>query len=452
MQLSESLKNQAENLSKAIPRHAQMMSEAARAAQDEVRKADESLDQRLRGVDEVARRLAERIDALDTMGAESRKRAQNLAGALSRMDEQLVQSTRMVDAAVRAGELATAASKGTADTLRDAMSDALSAALKASETISAQSATASQEAIAAMNRLREAGLQAEAVAKSAMLTARSQADEVEKRIGTISEGLTRAAARPVPAIDNGPDRARDRAERAVLLANTTRDETPPPPEPSPLDDLVLDASAIVRQEPSRAHKPTASADFFTAKRDPAPAPPVDPLLDLPRVGSGRANGVNGAGAPPHPAAPPPPTPSPVEDKPGSRILGLSWRDLLTGVEEATPAPREQTVSTMMERLDRAGIRLNHVVKASDLRRIASASHQGQRQRRRMIRDVAPGEIQRVVRLLDADSDLQQTAKSFVAAEEPEALRQLAGAERSREDAAPRLSAYLLLDAALGAVI
>jgi hypothetical protein len=136
----------------------------------------------------------------------------------------------------------------------------------------------------------------------------------------------------------------------------------------------------------------------------------------------------------------------------SRNPSLSWRDLLTGIDDAGPAQREETVSTVIDHLNRAGVRLSHIVRASDLRRIATASHQGERQRRRATRDVAPGEIQRVSRLLDTDSDLQQAARTFIAVEEPDALRVLATAERAREDAAPRLSAYLLLDAALGAMI
>jgi hypothetical protein len=130
---------------------------------------------------------------------------------------------------------------------------------------------------------------------------------------------------------------------------------------------------------------------------------------------------------------------------------LSWRDLLTGIEEVPEQARDKNAGQMIDRLDRAGIRLG-IVKASDLRRIASAAHQGERQRRRAIRDVAPAEIQRVSRLLDTDRDLQVAAQSFVTAEEPDALRVLASSERAREDAHPRLSAYLLLDAALGQAI
>jgi hypothetical protein len=129
----------------------------------------------------------------------------------------------------------------------------------------------------------------------------------------------------------------------------------------------------------------------------------------------------------------------------------SWRGLLSSIDD-TPTPHLHDQSAaIVDRLDRAGVRL-HAVKASDLRRIANAAHQGERQRRRAIRDTAPSEIQRVTRLLEADRDLEYAARTFVASEEPDALRVLSMADRSREDAAPRLSAYLLLDAALGTQI
>jgi uncharacterized membrane protein len=130
----------------------------------------------------------------------------------------------------------------------------------------------------------------------------------------------------------------------------------------------------------------------------------------------------------------------------------TWRGLLSGIEEMQPQVREQSAGQIIDRLDRAGVRLQHVVKASDLRRIATASTHGDRQRRRAIRDVAPIEIQRVSRMLETDRDLQLAARTFISNEEPDALRVLSMAERAREDAAPRLSAFLLLDAALGATI
>jgi hypothetical protein len=421
-QLAESLKNQSEHLAKSIPRHAQMLSEASKAAQEEVRRAEETLDTRLRHLEDTSRRLAERIDQLDTMGAESRKRAQNLAGALMRLDEQLVQSTRMVEAAAKAGELAAEASKGTASSLRDATSDALERALRASETINERSAAAAAEAQAAMARLKDAGLQAEATTRAAAMAAKSQADETEQRINQLSEFMFRAATRATQAAESGLDRASERIQQASRLLGQMKDDH----SATSIDDLMPQAPVeTLRQGP----KPTASAvqvrpDVITA--------PVEPQRPAPR-----------------PADPKPADVMVRPDEP--RPAGLSWRDLLTGIEATPVEQQEVSAGAMVERLEKAGVKLG-VVKSSDLRRIATAAHQGERPRRRATRDIAPSEIQRVTRMLEADHDLQRAAKTFVASEEPDALRVLASAERAREEATPRLSAYLLLDAALGTQI
>ncbi len=462
--LSVSLQQQSESFSKAIPRHAQLMSDAARSAQEQVSKADETLDARLKGLEETSRRLAERIGQLDNMGAESRKRVQTLATTLTRLDEQLVQSTRMVDAAMQAGELATVASRNTADSLRDAVSDALASAMKAAEMINHTSANASEGAREAMDRLKEAGLQAESTTRAATLAAKAQADQTEQRINALSEHLYRATTRVTGAAEAGLERARTRIEKASLLLNQMRDDPeiaaiesiaaaataeaplPAPAAAAPLagppraalpsgllsPDLVISpAPALMPDKPAAPPrpKPTASADLGAVQRDAAetqaaPAP------------------LNGGAATSETAEP-----GLWRGNVQRTASGLSWRDLLTGIDEGSD-PLEQAASAVIDRLDRAGVRLS-VVNAADLRRIASASHQGERQRRRAIRDLAPVEIQRVARLLDADVDLQAAAKTFVAAEEPQALRALSSADATRDNPDARLSAYLFLDAAMG---
>lgn len=448
-QLAEGLRGQADQLAKAIPRHAQLMAEATRAAQEQVRQADSTLDQRLRDMNETSGHLAQRIAQLDTMSAESRKRAQNLASVLMRLDEQLVQSTRMVEAATKAGELAAAATKSTAESLRDTVSDALGSAMKATETINTRSAQASEDARQSMALLKEAGLQAEATTRAAAHAARAHADETEKRINQLSDTLFKTATRATNAAENGLERARARIEKASLLIGRMKEDV----EPSSIDDLILEpqpvapAPAPALQPIEFAHppaaKPTASAAaeppiHLVKQQQPAPAPQLRPaaedelVLDRPVAAQQR--------------------PAPRYDAlfgAHNEPVATTWRGLLSGVEEVASQATEQTAGAIIDKLDRGGVRL-HVVKASDLRRIASAAHQGERQRRRAIRDTAPSEIQRVTRMLEADRDLQHAARTFVAAEEPDALRVLSLAERAREDAAPRLSAYLLLDAALGA--
>lgn len=417
--LSNDLRSQSESLSRSVPRYAQILSEAAREAQEEVRKADEGMDQRLRSIDEAARTLIERIDQLDSMSSESRKRAQTLATSLGRMEEQLVQSTRMVDAAIKAGELATAASKNTADALKDAMSDALEGALKASELISAKSAAASEDAARAMIKLKEAGIQAETTTRAATLAARAQADETETRINQLSEFLFKSASRATTMAESGLERARQRIERASLLLNQMRDE------PSSIDDLTSNPAQTDQPERFRSLPPQSSA------------PEARTAGSLNRMST--LSGMASEGG---------------EDQTfsGDAILrspGLSWKELLTGMEDITPEQRDETLTNLFNRLEKAGMRPAQSLRASEVKRIAAATHQGARQRRRLIQDIAAGDLLRIVRLLEADRELKAAARSFITAEEPDALRILADAERSREDASPRLSTYLLLDAALG---
>lgn len=453
-QLAENLRHQSDTLAKAIPRHAQLMADATRAAQEQVRQADATLDQRLRDMNETAGHLAQRISQLDTMGAESRKRAQNLASVLMRLDEQLVQSTRMVEAATKAGELAAAATKSTAESLRDTVSDAIGSALKATETINSKSAQASDDARQAMALLKEAGLQAEATTRAATHAARAHADETERRINQLSDTLFKTATKATNAAESGLERARARIEKASLLIGRMKEDS----ETSSVDDLILEPLAPA---PAPTH---AAAPEPVLQLPPAPSP--SPLFAKPTAAADAAWFNHEPGPAPAPAKPDPAAdrelvldrpvsarPAPVYDPfAASESKPItSWRGLLSGVEEASAQVEETSAGAIIDRLDRGGVRL-HVVKASDLRRIANAAHQGERQRRRAIRDTAPSEIQRVTRMLEADRDLQHAARSFVAAEGPDALRVLSMAERAREDAAPRLSAYLLLDAALGTQI
>ena len=450
-QLAENLRHQSDTLAKAIPRHAQLMADATRAAQEQVRQADATLDQRLRDMNETAGHLAQRISQLDTMGAESRKRAQNLASVLMRLDEQLVQSTRMVEAATKAGELAAAATKSTAESLRDMVSDAIGSALKATETINSKSAQASDDARQAMTLLKEAGLQAEATTRAATHAARAHADETERRINQLSDTLFKTATKATNAAESGLERARARIEKASLLIGRMKEDSEtssvddlileplapaPAPAPAPVPEPVLQLPPAPAPSPLFA-KPTAAADaaWFNQEPRPAPAPPKpDPAADRELVLDRPVSARQAPVYDPFAAS---------ESKPIT-----SWRGLLGGVDEVSAQVEETSAGAIIDRLDRGGVRL-HVVKASDLRRIANAAHQGERQRRRAIRDTAPSEIQRVSRMLEADRDLQHAARSFVAAEEPDALRVLSMAKRARENAAPRLSAYLLLDAALG---
>ncbi|HEX5005881.1 MAG TPA: hypothetical protein VFV70_02140, partial [Hyphomonadaceae bacterium] len=272
-QLAESLRLQTDSLSKAIPRHAQMIADAARGAQEQVKGADDTMRSRLSGIEETAAKLAQRIGQLDTMGAESRKRAQNLAGALMRLDEQLVQSTRMVEAATKAGELATAATKSTAESLRDSVSDALNSALKATETINERSALAAEGARDAMLRLKEAGLQAEAATRAAALAAKTHVQETEQRVGQMSDLMFRASQKAASIAEGNLERLQNRMEKASLLIGQMKDEK----NPTTVDDLSM-APEYPPVPPSTPRTPPRESSrspvelFMSRRSEPARAP------------------------------------------------------------------------------------------------------------------------------------------------------------------------------------
>jgi hypothetical protein len=384
-QLAESLRNQSESLAKAIPRHAQMMSDAARTAQEQVGAAEASLDRRLKELEDTAAKLSQRIDQLDTMGAESRKRAQNLGTALMRLDEQLTQSTRMVEAATKAGELASAATKSTAESLRDAVSDALASALKATETINARAAQAAEDAQLAMSRLKDAGLQAETTTRAASLAAKAQADETEQRINQLSEFLFRAATKATNAAEAGLERARSRIEQASLLIGQiqTTEETR-----TSIDDMILEPAAPIpapsprpaapaAAPPARATAPPprAESDALILDQRAPPEPHMEtlrPPAPKPTASGGFPSAMRDVGATDEqvlrhieslrqPMATPEPVRRAAPDHHSSHgpLLGethrngaLSWRDLLTGIEEV-PEQARDTELTMRCRLPHA---------------------------------------------------------------------------------------------------
>ena len=356
-QLAENLRHQSDTLAKAIPRHAQLMADATRAAQEQVRQADATLDQRLRDMNETAGHLAQRISQLDTMGAESRKRAQNLASVLMRLDEQLVQSTRMVEAATKAGELAAAATKSTAESLRDMVSDAIGSALKATETINSKSAQASDDARQAMTLLKEAGLQAEATTRAATHAARAHADETERRINQLSDTLFKTATKATNAAESGLERARARIEKASLLIGRMKEDSEtssvddlileplapaPAPAPAPVPEPVLQLPPAPAPSPLFA-KPTAAADAAWFNQEPLPAPAStkpDPAADRELVLDRPVSARQAPVYDPFAAS---------ESKPIT-----SWRGLLGGVDEVSAQVEETSAGAIIDRLGRGG--------------------------------------------------------------------------------------------------
>ena len=222
--LSEDMKKRGEAMHNAIPLHAEKLVRAASAAHDDIRKAGASLDERLSNVEETGKTLSGRVAQLDQMAGESRKRAQSLVNALVSLNEQLQNSSKTVDNAAKAGDLAVEASRNTADAIRSAMDSALDGARESADVLSHQAEQAKRDADIAIERLKQAAQQAEVSVKSAMQSAHEQADATEQRMDKMSEHMFQAATRATSAAEAGLERARARIERASSLLNGALDE------------------------------------------------------------------------------------------------------------------------------------------------------------------------------------------------------------------------------------
>ena len=175
---------------------------------------------------------------------------------------------------------------------------------------------------------------------------------------------------------------------------------------------------------------------------PATPPPFDPLDDLDDEVELEANP---APAPPNAVS----EPRPQQAAPSREEAG--WSSILNDMdrEAAGEMGREETAETVIRRLETAGVHLANVFRPKDKKKIAQAARKGEQQRRLAIQSAARNELERVARQVRGNDALADLAKDFVSMEAPDAIAALERTHATNRNASPRLSAFLLLDAAMG---
>ncbi len=416
--LARDLRAQMATLSDAIPRQAELMVDSARAASEEVARADRALEGRLTEMARAAEDLTRRLEALDGLAKEAAARTDSLTFSIGRIEDKLDQSRRTVDAAVRASEVAAAAAATTGDALRDAVSSSLDGARRATAEINHAARASSEEAAAALARLREAASEARYAMRGLGLPpANGHAPKPVPAISASPEAPTPARREPAAPPAASPSLASrassdedlfEASAEAILSAAETRDDDEPPlilgREPDPRDDNPLMLRARFDDVPPTAPVPRRRASDF-----PVPY-----------------EARNGEAAP-------------------------AWRDIISDLgtdHPPPPADRESLASAMVERLQTSGIPLKDVYKPKSKRRIAEASRKGSEARRREAASEAGKQAARVAQRLNGDERLAAMAREFVTLEREEALQALEQTQATARNASARLAAFLLVEAAL----
>jgi hypothetical protein len=494
--LARDLKAQISSMNEAIPRQAAMMVNAAKQAGDEVARADEALESRLNGMAAAGEALATRLIGLDELAREATTRTETLTFAVSRVEEKLDQSHKLVDAAVRAGEFAAAAASTTGDALKDAVSSALDGARYANQEINQATRAASEEAASALARLREAGEHAAAAVRAAGTAARAEIDQMNRATG---QPVAPRPAAPVTAAAPVPPAAPAAAAHVAPAAPVTPAEPAPIPVARPAEPVPRPvnghangavnghANGHALSEPSPPitrpappprppARPSMEDELFDAAADALASASLDPDEGDP-LELGRDPDPKDASPlmlrrrfDDHDDAPPPVPARRASDQAsvngaGSGALATSssralapgtdigWRDIISDMsrdEQGDHMDREEVADQMIQRLQTSGILLPEAFRPKAKRRIAEAARQGERERRAAIMENAGRQVERVTQRLRSDRDLQALAREFISMEEEDALHALEQTQKTSRNASPRLAAYLLLDAAAGA--
>ena len=474
-ELTSAVDAQAEAMSDTIPRQARLMAEAARAAQQEVAKADDALQARLEALDASAQRLGEALAQLRDMSKQGENNAAHLVSTIASVEQRLKESAKVVDAAVRASELAASAATETGDSLNAAVASALDGTREASDFIRNQSREAVGEAMKAMTELRHAGEQAESALTAVGAAARAQAVETEQRIDQMSESLYQSASRATSAVEAGLDRARLRMERATALLTGAYDlgddaplptedprerfTTPPPVtsgKPSTVSDFrPRQTEEQETEEPTienQAEDDIEPNDFDTVS-EPADDEPLDRtgrMVDpedeyTPESTHSWRDQITAIDTDDDHQVDPVDAPISLD-----KDSGLTWKDLLAGLD--TPAEeRDEAARYILSEIGQCKIELSDLFTPKMVKKLAGAARRGDRHRRRAVREFAGSQVQTLLYRLQDETAFRNSVDRFLTVEEPDALRLLTETEKSRSTASPRLAAYLLLDSAMSSI-
>ncbi len=447
--LAEQIENQSKQMSEAIPRQAEQMQASARQAAEDIAEADAGLETRLNELRDAGATLSDRVAALDEMAVAATKRSESLIFAVSRMEEKLEQSRRMVDQALRASEMVAASASTTGERITEAVSAAMENAKTASRDIQMEAREAAEKAAESLAALKRAGEEAAAAVREA----RRDADELAQ----LQVSVERAAAQTE---DNAP--------------------TKPAPAPDSDDDVFEEEAASSEAEPRRSDN---DSDLFGSPESSAPSYETGPT-DADRgeddvkqdedrsvarrrwkdrmppylkpVGGSEARDLDDDDDAEEDADEAP-APQPVIERreersePADTGRRERWSSILADVarDERPHLPREENAEEMIHRLMESGIRLTDIFRPRDKKKIAAAARKGEGVRRKAVVDAAARQVQRVQKRLDTDGDLMLMAREFLIVEEADALSALDKTSHSSRNASARLSAFLLIDAALG---
>ena len=387
LRIADELTRQAQTIGNSISRHTAAITDAATAAEEEVRAADQALDHRLTSFGAAAALITDRTQNLTGAAQASADSALRLETALSNALDILAKATNLTDAARQSADAATLAANSTAGAMRETTVRAIDDAKRAADLIRKEAVGVEREAASALERLREAADAARAAAVGARHAIEDENPQQQQQRGPRTRSAPHLRQAPeTPGYDQAWRDETDPLESAPPPRTQRREVTPPP-----------------------------------SRREEAPQQGDWTWRDL------LSNVDDGDGAR-----------APQRREPAEDPVAHLRRQI------SEPRPTGLPIVTAIEE---AGLQLDEVFSPSALERIAQRARSGTQARRRAVYDAAPDAARRLADHLSRSPDANQEAMQFLR-QEGARIAELIGRGRASMNA-DATKAFLLIDAAAG---
>jgi len=398
--LARELRGQLDGLNEAIPRQAEMMVDSARRAASEMAEADQALEARLERMTAANQSLIGSLAEFDALSADASQRQQGFIQQVSQLAGELKSARSVTEDALKATEMATQGAEDAGASLEAAVAQAIEKAHRAALQIQAEARDAMKQTDEALASMR-----------ASAAAARSTAGEVVQPVAGAAET---PAAPPSPEPEAPPPRLH-RPAREALTQPSGADEL----FDEPFEETGASASASAGENLSEdAKRSDDTADATDSASDASVIETVDASASGQPVRTGN---------------------------------GSSLRDILADIDRTEGPPGRPPLDSgiaLVERLSASGIALPRIFRQRDTKKLAHAARQGEDALRRTVQDIAGDEVHRVAVRLNKDGGLLGLARDFVGQDGIDILNALAAREKSGDASQPRVSAFLLVDAAL----
>ena len=405
--LARELRGQLDGLNEAIPRQAEMMVDSARRAASEIAEADRALETRLERMTVANQSLIESLGEIDTLSADASQRQQGFTQQVSQLAGELKSARSITEDALKATEMATQGAHDAGASLEAAVAQAIERAHRAALQIQAEARDAMKQTDEALANMR-----------ASAAAARSAADEpVQPATGAEADSAQPAPA-PEPEAEAPPPPRLRRPAREAPIDPPGADEL----FDDPFEGAAPSTAARAGDNPPDSARGSEAGGRAASKGDEPNGMPIFHGADT--MGSAEA---------------------------GRAGNGSSLRDILADIDRSEGTPDRQPLDSgiaLVERLSASGIALPRIFRQRDTKKLANAARQGEDELRRMVQDIAGDEVHRVAVRLSKDGSLMGLARDFVGQDGIDILHALAAKEKSADASQPRVSAFLLVDAAL----